>query len=33
MMTDEKIKNPNRTANPVLPQKKYACVIESEVLR
>ncbi len=28
MMAEEKIKNPTMTANPILLQKKYACVIE-----
>ena len=28
MMTEEKIKNPTMTANPILLQKKYARVIE-----
>ena len=28
MITDEKIKNPTMTANPILFQKKYARVIE-----
>ena len=28
MMTEEKIKNPTMTANPILLQKKYTRVIE-----
>ena len=28
MLTNEKFKNPNMTANPILLQKKYARVIE-----